>query len=127
MGTERDPYLVLGVNSSASQAEITRAFHRLLYERHPDTRTECRSADPAADEQLQHVLAAYSLLRDPERRAAHDRRSAELDVPDRGSVRASSKANEPTTIRVQVTFFGARPHRWARAFPLWVGPVRRHR
>jgi curved DNA-binding protein CbpA len=43
---------------------------------HPDTRATQQSALQPADEQLQRVLAAYALLRDPERRARYDRETA---------------------------------------------------
>ncbi|MFC9553818.1 DnaJ domain-containing protein [Rhodococcus sp. NPDC056960] len=38
MATERDPYRVLGLSPSASQADIASAYRRLLRRRHP-TRT----------------------------------------------------------------------------------------
>lgn len=48
MATGRDPYRVLGLSPSASQAEIASAYRRLLREHHPDTRTHHRPADPAS-------------------------------------------------------------------------------
>jgi hypothetical protein len=139
MGTERDPYRVLGVTSSASQAEITRAYHRLLREHHPDTRTpDAYIPDPAVDEQLQLVLAAYSLLRDPERRAAHDKKAAESDARERRARQTVSRsadqtpveqtrADEPAPIRAGVVFIGARSRGRGIGFTLRIGPVRRHR
>jgi hypothetical protein len=66
-----DPYLVLGVPPTATQAEITHAYRTHLRAHHPDTRP-ARSAH-TADEHLRQVLAAYALLRDPARRADYDR------------------------------------------------------
>src|SRR5689334_8300037 len=66
-----DPYLVLGVPSTATQAEITHAYRTCLRAYHPDTRPP-RSAH-TADEHLRQVLAAYAMLRDPARRADYDR------------------------------------------------------
>jgi len=66
-----DPYLVLGVSPTATQAEITHAYRDRLRAHHPDTR---HAPSPQnADEYLRQVLAAYTLLRDPARRADYDR------------------------------------------------------
>ena len=66
-----DPYLVLGVLPTATQAEITHAYRTRLRAHHPDTRHTPPSQ--TADDNLRQVLAAYALLRDPARRADHDR------------------------------------------------------
>jgi curved DNA-binding protein CbpA len=92
MATERDPYQVLGLSSSASQAEITSAYRQLLREHHPDTRTRRAPADPAVDEHLQRILSAYALLRDPQHRAAHGRA-----VTEPGSHRTRCRTSAPTT------------------------------
>lgn len=144
MGDERDPYRVLGLTSSASQAEITRAYHRLLREHHPDTRTpDAYIPDPEVDERLQLVLAAYSLLRDPERRAAHDKKVAESDargrrarpaeqtpaeqMPAEQTPTEQAREDEPASSRTGVVFIGARSRGWGTGFTLRIGPVRRHR
>ena len=67
----RDPYLVLGVSPTATQAEITHAYRTRLRAHHPDTRQTPSSQ--TADEHLRQLLAAYALLRDPTRRADYDR------------------------------------------------------
>jgi len=63
-----DPYAVLGVATTASQEQTTHAYRRKLRTLHPDTRAASVSADPAADDQLRRIMAAYALLRDPARR-----------------------------------------------------------
>ena len=68
-----DPYTVLDVAATASQEQITRAYRRKLRALHPDTRDTVTPADPAADEQLRQIMAAYAVLRDPARRALYDR------------------------------------------------------
>lgn len=66
MTTECDPYRVLGLLPSASRAEVTSAYRRLLRAHHPDTRTTGRdTAEQCDDETLRQILAAYELLRDP--------------------------------------------------------------
>ena len=130
MANERDPYQVLGLSSSASQAEIASAYRRLLRDHHPDTRTHHHTPDPAADEYLQRILSAYALLRDPEHRAAHDRAvteraEAESDVQPRRRPEAPTRPATP--IRIRVVVRGTPPPRRPPATGLWVSPVRWHR
>ena len=74
-----DFYSVLGVDRTATQEEIRRAYRRLVRELHPDA-SEGASAD---GERLHEVLEAYSVLGHPQRRAAYDQalRRAELTYP----------------------------------------------
>jgi curved DNA-binding protein CbpA len=65
----RDHYAVLGVQPSASNRQITTAYRGLIRALHPDTRPD-RPA--AASDEFTEVVAAYDVLRDPERRAAYD-------------------------------------------------------
>ena len=61
----RDPYQVLGVNSTASSAEIKAAYRQLVKRHHPDA---------GGDEQrILAVNAAWEVLRDPDHRRAYDR------------------------------------------------------
>src|SRR6201987_1650277 len=60
-----DPYLVLGVAPTATQAEITHAYRTHLRAHHPDTRP-AQSAH-TADEHLRQALAAYVLPPHPAR------------------------------------------------------------
>ncbi|WP_206641606.1 J domain-containing protein [Nonomuraea polychroma] len=64
----RDHYMVLGVEPSASTAQITSAYRRLVRVLHPDA----RPAGPAARDRFAEVVDAYAVLRDPARRAAYD-------------------------------------------------------
>jgi len=73
-----DPYAVLGLKPTATSDEITRAYRSQVRALHPDTRATPQ-AIPHVDEQLRRVLAAYALLRDPERRARYDRAAARYD------------------------------------------------
>jgi molecular chaperone DnaJ len=67
---EFDWYSVLGVDPSASDAEIGRAFRSLARRFHPDS-----APQPSAG-QFSDVARAYEILRDPSRRAAYDRTRA---------------------------------------------------
>lgn len=63
-----DPYAVLGVAPTASQAELQRAFRRLARAHHPDANPEDTSAEPA----FKRLARAWELVRTPARRRAFD-------------------------------------------------------
>ena len=64
----RDPYEVLGVPKSASEAEIKKAFRALAKKHHPDT----HSGDAGAKKRFQEIGAAYDILGDKDKRAKFD-------------------------------------------------------
>jgi molecular chaperone DnaJ len=66
--TKSDYYELLGVQRTASDAEIKRAFRTLARELHPDV-----SAAPDAELRFRDVAEAFEVLSDPERRATYDR------------------------------------------------------
>ena len=74
----KDYYEVLGVERSASEDEIKKAFRRLARKHHPDI-----NQAPEAAARMQEINEAYEVLRDPERRAAYDRvgRGAQAGQP----------------------------------------------
>ena len=64
----RDPYEVLGVPKSASDAEIKKAFRSLAKKHHPDT----KGGDKAAQKRFQEISAAYDIVGDKEKRVKFD-------------------------------------------------------
>src|SRR5689334_23772793 len=66
--TQRDYYEVLGVDRSAGEAEIKKAFRALARELHPDV-----SDAPDAEERFKEVVEAYEVLSNAERRELYDR------------------------------------------------------
>ncbi len=63
-----DPYRELGVERTATDAEIRRAYLRLARRTHPDVRGD----DSEADEKMRRLNEAWTLLSDPASRAAVD-------------------------------------------------------
>jgi curved DNA-binding protein CbpA len=62
-----DPYAVLGVPRSASDAQIRQAYRRLAMRFHPDLHPDERSS-----ERMRHVNEAWDVLEDPNRRRRYD-------------------------------------------------------
>jgi len=123
-----DPYLVLGVSPTATQAEITHAYRTRLRAHHPDTRHTPPSQ--TADDDLRQVLAAYALLRDPTRRADYDRATAHVATPPPHSPLGPIPGDRPPVGRVQIpiTYRSAETAAThVSSPPLRAGPVRRHR
>jgi DnaJ-class molecular chaperone len=64
-----DPYTLLGVSRTATEADIKKAYRKLAKELHPDRNTD----NPKAAEKFSLVTSAYDLLSDKDKRARFDR------------------------------------------------------
>ena len=64
----RDPYEILGVSRTASEADIKKAFRGLAKKHHPDK----HAGDAAAQKKFQEISAAYDILGDKDKRAQFD-------------------------------------------------------
>lgn len=67
--SKRDYYVVLGVERSASDDEIKKAYRKVAIQFHPDR----NPGDKAAEEKFKEANEAYQVLSDAKKRAAYDR------------------------------------------------------
>lgn len=63
-----DLYEILEVPRNASQADIKKAYRKLVHQYHPDS----HPGDKNVEEKFKKINAAYSVLNDPEKRARYD-------------------------------------------------------
>jgi len=70
----KDPYELLGVQRSDSEATIRSAYRKLAKKHHPDV----NPGKPEAEERFKEISTAYGLLSDTEKRARFDR--GEIDA-----------------------------------------------
>ena len=68
-------YEILGVEKSASERDIKKAYKRLALEYHPDKNQD----NPQAVEKFKEVNAAYQVLSDQNKRASYDRVGKVID------------------------------------------------
>ncbi|PNK60831.1 DnaJ C-terminal domain-containing protein [Psychrobacter sp. FDAARGOS_221] len=64
---EKSFYDVLGISKDATEADIKKAYRKLVRKYHPDV-----SDDPKADEKIAEINNAYETLRDQDKRAEYD-------------------------------------------------------
>ena len=64
----KDYYQTLGVNKSATDKDIKKAYRRLAKQHHPDTNPN----DPNAEAKFKEINEAYDTLSDPEKRKQYD-------------------------------------------------------
>ena len=68
MNGKKDYYELLGVNRSAGEDEIKKAYRKLALQHHPDRNPD----DKQAEEKFKEVSEAYSVLSDPQKRSQYD-------------------------------------------------------
>src|SRR3954452_8911795 len=86
-----DPYKVLQVDPEAEDEVVQAAYRRLAQKYHPDV------AGPDAAARMASINAAWELLRDPARRAAHDRDRQAAAAPTPGSRPAAPTGSTRTS------------------------------
>ena len=85
-----DPYKVLQVDPEAEDEVIQAAYRRLAQKYHPD-----RAPGPEAAARMVAINAAWDILRDPARRAAHDLAQAGAVAPA-GAPPGGASGSTPT-------------------------------
>jgi len=70
LNQKRDYYEVLGVGRNASEPEVKSAYRKLALQFHPDRNPDNKEA---SEEKFKEITEAYSILADPQKRAAYDR------------------------------------------------------
>ena len=70
----KDPYEILGVQKTDSEAAIRSAYRKLAKRHHPDV----NPGKPEAAERFKEISAAYDILSDKDKRARYDR--GEIDA-----------------------------------------------
>ena len=78
--SKRDYYEVLGVDKSAGEREIKKAYKKLAMKYHPD-RTQ---GDKGLEDKFKEIQEAYEILSDSQKRAAYDQYGHAGVDPNRG-------------------------------------------
>ena len=65
---KRDYYEVLGIDKSASEDEIKKAYRKIAIKYHPDR----NPGDKEAEEKFKEAAEAYDVLHDPQKRQQYD-------------------------------------------------------
>src|SRR5262245_17406404 len=92
----KDYYKSLGVERTASEEEIRKAFRKLARQYHPDVAKDKKSAE----EKFKEINEAYEVLGDPEKRRQYDqlganwKRGAEFRAPPGWGRRARGSGGE---------------------------------
>ena len=68
MAQKRDYYEVLGVDKTASEEEIKKAYRQIAIKYHPDR----NPGDKQAEEKFKEAAEAYNVLHDPQKRQQYD-------------------------------------------------------
>lgn len=87
----KDFYKTLGVERSASDDEIKKAFRGLAMKYHPDRNKD----DPSAEAKFKEINEAYDALKDPEKKAAYDRFGSAAFDGSMGGFRPGANAGGP--------------------------------
>ena len=94
MATNFDYYLILGIDESATAAQVRSAYRRAARAHHPDL----NPGDAGAADRFKRVQQAYDVLSDPARRAVY-RRPARTSRPNVSGGRPGGRPYGATAAR----------------------------
>lgn len=81
-------YTLLGVDKTATNAEIKKAYRRLVFVYHPDK----NKTDPDAGSKFANITRAYKILSNPDSRKIYDE-TGDYDDEDEGKINISETLN----------------------------------
>ena len=102
---QRDYYEVLGVDRSAGEDEIKKAYRKLAMRYHPDH----NSGDAEAEQKFKEAAEAYDVLRDAEKRARYDRFGHAGVQGGMGGASPATKTSSPISAISSATFSALLP------------------
>jgi len=97
----KDHYKVLGVDKSADENEIKKAYRKLALKFHPD-----KNSAPGAEDAFKAISHAFATLSDADKRAAFDRYGDEEAVPMRRQRRGHRHSEDIDPEEIFNMFFG---------------------
>lgn len=95
-------YKTLGVERTADQNEIKIAYRQMTIKWHPDK----NPGDASAEEKFKHVVDAYEVLSDPEKRMIYDLGLNDTKIPFDVSFVDPSLINEDEFVQTFANLFG---------------------
>jgi curved DNA-binding protein len=98
----RDYYETLGVDRTATEEQIKKAFRKLALKYHPDTAKDKTTAEA----KFREVNEAYQVLSDPTKRQKYDRLGANWDQPEGVGPERGSRWGDATSGSEQEFHFG---------------------
>lgn len=102
----RDPYEVLGVDRSATDAAITSAYRKLAKKHHPDVNPGKKDAE----DKFKEISSAYELLSDKDKRARYDRGEIDASGQEKAQTRNFYRGYGDDTGRTKYrTYTGGHP------------------
>ena len=69
---KKDYYKILGVEKTATDDEIKKAYRKLALKWHPDRNQESEEQKQKADKMFKDINEAYSVLSEPDKRRRYD-------------------------------------------------------